>query len=248
MRKVIITLCYNRPEVVAQSIGRLKRTQDTNGYEKYLIDVSYPLPDVRQNTRKLANLAHFHGYDLIKPYRNRGVAVNWMHAAAELELQPGDVLIGMDPDSEPTTPNWCDALVNVLSSDPTIAYCGLTRISKPTLATEVDESQYRYKVADIGGEDVRFYDQPVSWPMGAFSVKFMKEIGIHQPRTYYGFIEIGCMKRMANTDWRWCMLDKHFDKTSDRGEESYKQWKIAQAKQLTDLDFKDYLLKQQAEE
>ena len=226
MRKAIITLCFNRPEQVAHSIGRLNSTQDTSAYEKYLIDVSYPLPDKKKNTIKLANLAMHHGYELLKPYKNRGVAINWMHAVMELELKAGDVIIGMDPDSHPMTSGWCDALTDVLISDKKIGYCGLTRTSKPELSTEVDESSYQYSIQEIAGHDVRFYEKPVAWPMGGFNVEFVKTVGIHQPRKHYGFIEIETIRQMQKTEWSWCMLDKYYDATSERGEDLFRQWKL----------------------
>ena len=242
MRKVIMTLCFNRPDVVAGAIQRLKQTQDLTNYEYYLIDVGYPLPDKRENAIKLAEIAHNNNVDLLRPYKNRGVAVNWMWACVELELKIGDVLIGMDPDSVPVTKGWADAVTDVLINEQyPMGYCGLTRTTPPQLSTEVDESNKPYTLHEINGRKVRKYAQPVSWPMGGFNVEFMRTVGIHQPRSHYGFIEMGTMKKMRDTKWDWCLLDEFYDETHDRGEDLYKKWKVLQAQGTYQKDFIDFI-------
>lgn len=239
MRKAIITLCFNRPEVVRNSIQRLNKTQKTDGFEKYLIDVSFPIPDKTHNTIELATMANQFGYKLLKPAYNRGVARNWMWAVEELELNNNDVIIGMDPDSEPIDNGWADALVDVLTGGQKIAYCGLTRVSPPGLATEVDESKIIYSRSVINTRKVRHYSQPIGWPMGGFSAGFVRERGIWQPRSRYGFIEHETIRNMG--DWKWVMLDEFRDQTSDRGETIYRDWKVEQAQGKTDLDFEAWL-------
>jgi hypothetical protein len=242
MRKVIMVLCYNRPEVIEQAIKRLNETQDINGYECFLIDVRYPLPDKNENFKQLAPMALKYGFDFLRPAMNRGVSGNWTWVVNELGLRGNDVLIGMDPDSMPQNNGWCDALTDVLSQgDTPIGYCGLTRVSPPELSTERDESGIGYIIKEVGGRRLRMFSQPMSWPMGGFNAGFVNEVGIHQPRSRYGYIEIATIKEMEKTHWDWGLLDEFFDATSDRGESEYKAWKVDHAIGRTDLDFESYL-------
>lgn len=242
MRKVIITICFNRPDKIRSAIQRLEATQNTNGFEKYLIDVAYPLPDKKTNAVDLALIANRNNWTLLKPLKNRGVAGNWTWAVNELSLTHGDCIIGMDPDSEPVDDGWCDAVVDVIRFG-NIAYCGLTRISPPGLETEVDESKYMYSRSYINTRKVRHYGEPIGWPMGGFNAGFIKEGRLTQPRSHYGFIEIDSINNMRGTDWKWVMLDEFRDQTSERGEPTYRDWKIEQAQGKTDLDFEAWLFK-----
>lgn len=242
MRKVIITLAFNDPEQVQKAVKRLKDTQDISTYEYYIIDVGFPIPCKRKNFKRLCDIANAYDVDILKPARNRGVSGNWMWAVYELGLEGNDVIIGMDPDSEPQQRGWCDALTDVLSNSmEPIAYCGLTRITPPQLSTEVNEFDKPYTTHMIAGRKVRKYMEAISWPMGGFNAGFVRERGIHQPRTRYGFIEMGTIRLMENTKWDWCMLDEFHDATSDRGDKRYQEWKIKQARAETHLDFEDYL-------
>lgn len=242
MRKVIITLAFNDPDQVQKAVKRLKETQDLTDYEYYIIDPGYPIPSKAENFYRLVDISRAYNVDIIRPFQNRGVSGNWRWAVYELGLQKGDVIIGMDPDSAPQEQGWCDAVSDVLTQEEKpIAYCGLTRISPPQLSTEVDESRKSYTIDTLGERKVRFYAEPVSWPMGGFNVQFVRERGIHQPRTRYGFIEMGTIRLMEGTAWDWCMLDDFHDATFDRGDQRYQEWKIKQARNETHLDFEDYL-------
>lgn len=244
MRKVIITLAYNRPEVVEQSLIRLRQTQDLTDYEYYLIDPGYPIPSKRENFLKIVDIAKRYQVEYLKPATNRGVSGNWMWAIYELGLgkTENDVIIGMDPDSNPMDNGWCDAIVDVIvKGKEKIAYCGLTRTSPPDLATEVDESQRAYTLHNIGGRKVRLYSELISWPMGGFSARFARERGIHQTRSMYGYLELATVRAMDGTDWDWCMLDNFRDYTVDRGEDMFRQWKVAQAQGRTNSDFETFI-------
>lgn len=238
-----MTLGFNKPETIEMSMKRLVDTCDNlNRVEKVLVDLNYPLPNKKQNTVRLAELSSIYDYTLLKPHINRGVSGNWMWVMNELDLKHEDVLIGMDPDSEPQQKGWVEAITRVLTSQPKVAYVGLKRTSPPGLSTESDESNRRYVSLNVSNERVRLYQDLIAWPMGGFQVSFMKDYGLHQKNNRYGHIEYCTDKVMKENGYQWLILEDYEDATSCRGDALYKAWKVEQANMKTDLDFENWLI------
>lgn len=244
MRAIVMTLGFNKVSNILTAYHRFHQTNPGFRYDEYVIvDLDFPDFDKMPSVVSLSSLSVDFGFTLLKPRKNRGVSGNWNWTALEMDIKDEDILIGMDPDSDPVNSGWAKAICDVMSADKKIAYCGLTRASAPGLPHEVPEGHQKYKLKEVGGHNVRVYDELIAWPMGAFRGEFIKAGGIEQARSHYGFIEHKSAENMNKLGMHWVMLDEFKDQTSDRGSKLFKEWKVAQVRNETDLDFKDWMNK-----
>lgn len=244
MKVFVMTLGFNRTENILNAYHKFHHTNPGFKYDNYaIVDLGFPDFGNLPTIVSLAPLSVDFGFTLLKPSKNRGVSDNWNWTAWELGIEDDDILIGMDPDSDPVNPNWAKAIVDVMKMDQSIAYLGLSRSSGPVLKTEADESNRKYTIKMIGVHKVRFYTDMIAWPMGAFRGSFIRKGGIVQGRKHYGYIEHESAKKMDELGMRWAMLDEYFDNTQSKGSEKYSQWKVEQAQNRTDLDFKEWMEK-----
>lgn len=106
-----ITVSYCEPEVLAHGLTRFVRTAGEVPEKYVIVDHLWPINPIN-NSILVNRLALIVFGDVIKPPMNGGGAYGFNYAMEHLGvLNDDDLIIGMDPDSNPITPNWLTAMV-----------------------------------------------------------------------------------------------------------------------------------------
>lgn len=166
---------------------------------------------------------------------NQGTAKNWMRAF-ELQGKP-DILVGVEPD-ERAPKEWFDLVVRVLKADPKMAYVGLGQSHFSTMYDYLLTGKQR-----IDGVHIKTYSQAPGWAMGAFSGRFLTEVGV-QCDEHYGKLESLTAEAMLKAGYTWCLLDG-VTAVHLKACYKYERWKVLRGDQQTQLSFDTWLKTQE---
>jgi hypothetical protein len=221
----------------------LFQVYDTIGVEHdghHIHNNHYPLNE-DYITDVLYNLCAQHSMKLYDTGKNIGSAAAWNHLFVMCRPAKEDIVVLLDPDTNPITPGWGKAIKDVFAADKKVAWVSLTF---PQVDKEFSERPH--KEYEVAGHRVLQPTETMINSICAFRAGVVREIGGFEDGTpWYGGFEAKMWAKI-NPKYKWLFL-KDFKEAYDPRFESdpeYKEYKIALAhKRSTKDDFKTWLSK-----
>lgn len=198
-----ITLCYNRPDIIWSSLKAYHAKATLNlGKNHYLVDNRYPLPSADEASHELKVTAATYGATLLEPGKNLGLAGGFNYALAQLNLQPDDIVIGYDGDSNPLTLGFDAALVSAIREGHDIAWASTVL---PASLEQLRERGYIERTLPSGlvTWEAR---QAVVNSICAWPGWFLGGKGLEEPNHYYGGLEVRMWERLVSQKKKWVFL------------------------------------------
>lgn len=121
-----VTVSHCNPEMLAHGLIKARQTMrcflDVSRW--VIVDHHWPIKKYLTSTC-VGKLAALVDGEVIRPDKNLGGVGGANLAFDYLELKDDDLVIGYDPDSNPVTPGWDDALIQVMVNDRSLPYLSL---------------------------------------------------------------------------------------------------------------------------
>lgn len=248
-KPVIVSMIFNNAQTIRAGLGKLRETTDPTRYRLVLLDQHYPLnyDATRAELEDIA--AGFPFVQIVDPGVNLGLHIGLNHALGEADkLEPiadEDVVIGYDPDEQPLTNTWFDAMTEVLTSEwlkpaeeKRCTWLSLT--SKPAREYMLKAG---YEKLHIAGHEVwkphyALINHVCGWTMGA-----IRKVGAFtEPHAFYGGIEVAMQPRYAEAGYFHAYLAEHEDSCFHHLiDPQYAKWKAAHVNNGFAGDFKSWL-------
>ena len=196
---------------------------------RYLLDPAYPL-NRQENREGLVGLCREYNWKYVDGGFDRGMCGNFNYLFSRMPLQPGDLIVGFDPDSAADQPGWQKACVEVLKICPGLGWIAL-RVGPTT--DEIKGGQLRGALGIIAGHKVFVVNQTVGmWSLAAFRWDVIRESGGFNPHPnmpFYGGTEITLVQWAFNHGFTYGYL---WDYTQTGGhselhDKEYGMWKAA---------------------
>jgi GT2 family glycosyltransferase len=236
-----ITLCFNRPDIIRESLEAFYRTKNPSTQIKHiLVDQHYPLPDKKSVHFQIYRMAQEFGCVYLNPGRNLGLHKGFNWACKEMKMTADDIVIGYDGDSNPISPGWDMALVTALSN-PDIAWSSLMnpRSKKELLERGYDE-------ITVGGHlKVWITKNAVVNSVCAWRYSFLQASGgLQEPSEYYGHLESTMWQYLIKQKKKWAFTPGWEENDYKRNQADWQfthyKWCYAHLKSWTG-DFDSYL-------
>jgi hypothetical protein len=179
----VITLTYLDLPLLEFSLERFYATSSLYQKEHILIDHHWPL-DYWNHRHGVLRLAEKYGCKVMSPYRNLGGHGGYNWAIKNLPIDPHDIVITYDGDSNPVSYGWDFALVSLLTHDP--AYAAASLFIDAELSTQ-DWMRYTTRAGlDVMKPKVGIEMINVT----AWRAQFIQQVqGIQGEHRFYGQIE-----------------------------------------------------------
>lgn len=222
MNVYAISLCFNRHDIVRESLAQYEATKSGNvQYRHILVDQHYPLPNKQENRAKLRQLGP--QYEVLDPGRNLGLHHGFNWACSQLPLKDDDILIGYDPDSYPVTPGWDMALVTAIAHGGNVAWASLMN---PISRRELDERGFTPR--RIGHIHTLETHRPCVNSICAWRWDFLRKAGgLKEPTAFYGGLECAMWKALNDQKQKWVYLLEWHEKSYffDKQDMVYRDYK-----------------------
>ena len=201
------------------------------------MDAHYPIvQDKTVNSQYLMSICNQFGWEYLRPYRNGGVGKNWDWIVKELNLGENDILAGIDPDGNPLDEKYLDAAMRVFNNDASCVTVQLNDVGVYKMA-HIPRDEFL-----IDGTCVVHYKQVTAWPLGSFSVSWLKRIGgFLQLHPLYGHCERAMYDKFNPLGGRVLMLRDYRDEHLKATDAKYTEWKAACANHQTQLPLDQWL-------
>lgn len=240
-RTVLITPVFAKYEMLSRFLAHLYPT-GACPYEHYILGNHYPVNEVKNHTI-IGILAAHYGCKFIDSGSDLGLHRSLNNATAQMNLEPGDLIIGVDCDDRPDL-GFVEALEGVMRADPKIAVAGLS--------FSVIKDRYiasRMAMEHLAGQAVWRHPSVEMFNVICTRWTFIEAMGgFSQPNAYYGGIEVAMHKEWSKRGMSLAyLMDFRSDAMEvDRGDPlifdaQYGEWKIAHATQGFAGSFKDFL-------
>lgn len=237
MRVVVVTLGYAPARIL---LACLEQVYSTIGieFEHHLLNNHYPRNE-EKNDKLVKAICDVYGIKYYDLGYNLGLQAGYNHLIQQANLNDDDIVIGIDPDVWPVTPNWGQALIKA-AQQPAFAWVSLqNQHSQRELQergfTEVIVSDLKIQLAHHA-----CVNSIAAWRYGV-----LKELGfLQEPRKYYGSIESHMFPMIRRLNKHWAYLSDYHEQFSPLvdSEPLYKKYKVEYAHKLsTNLEFKEWL-------
>ena len=177
-----ITVCYCEPEVLAHGLIRFAKTAGAVPDKYILTDNLWP-KDSEANSAMIRKLSPIVNAEVIQAKINQGGAGGFnlalQHLFDQVGLKDEDLIIGMDPDSNPITQDWLKVMVETMQAGP--------QLDSLSLMHE-HIVQREWEVEFIGGHRVAFLPRPEMKNVTIWRLGSIRD-GLKQ-KGFYGFTEI----------------------------------------------------------
>lgn len=224
MNAYIITLAFNRPDIIRESLDQCKKTvSQCLKYRHIIVNNWYPLGGKQENTRKLIQYASENGMEVLDPGRNLGLHHGFNWACSQLPLKDDDILIGYDPDSYPVTPGWDMALITAIAHGGNVAWASLMN---PISRKELDERGFTPR--KIGHIHTLETHRPCVNSICAWRWDFLRKAGgLKEPTAFYGGLECAMWKALNDQKQKWVFLLEWCEKSYffDKQDTLYRDYK-----------------------
>lgn len=190
-----ISLCYNDPAVIRESILQYRRTKHPDVETVHVfVDQHWPI-DYSEFKSQVMALTEEVGGVYLDPGRNLGLTAGFNWALGQLAIPDNAGVIGYDPDSWPVTPGWDMAMCRALVSDPELAWISLWH---PHADRELLEQR---RGRDLGDGKV-LVKSAVLNSVCMWSRGWLRECqGIYEKLPYYGGLEVFTFPRLGKRKW-----------------------------------------------
>lgn len=214
MRLFGITVSYCEPEILAHGLTRFKMTAGMMPERYVVVDHLFPINPI-MNSLMVHKLAQIVDAEVVRPSMNSGGAGGFNFAMSHLtDLKDEDLIIGMDPDSNPKTYGWLKAMVATME-------VGKDLMSLSLMHDHLVDRPWEHEF--IGGNKVSFLPHPemmnvTLWRAGAIRGG-LKQSGFygHNERLMWSPKKMGYLYDFRET---LCPLPHP---------QSYNEWKSAHA-------------------
>lgn len=123
----IITLCHMLPEIIAFSLTKAVRTMGFKTESWTIVDHHWPIDPLHTSdlVRRITGIPEGdRSVRRVMPPMNLGGHGGWSFAMKGLRaagyIEPGDLILTYDPDTNPPESAWLKAMVEVMDADPTL--------------------------------------------------------------------------------------------------------------------------------
>lgn len=165
---------------------------ETKPTEKILVDHQYPLKHW-ETKESLVRIAKVFNFKLIAPLKNLGAHHGFNWALKQIDLQPEDIVFGVDPDCNIVTPGWDKAMIQVFTAQPRIGSLSLL------LDAIVPHNQSNWAIDTINGIKVGFLNKPEMFNVTGWKGEFLLASGgLKALMGFYGHVEVA-MRHEAQT-------------------------------------------------
>jgi len=220
-----ITLAYNDPEIIEESIARYYETKHPEVETHHvLVDAHWPVnyPETR---RRLEALAASYGLHLMDPGENLGLHGNFNWAWSRLDIPENAGVIGYDGDSWPLNQGWDMAMCQVFVNDAKVGWISLWH---QHVTRELYQDKKLLSEDVIGGQNTATPKEACMNSICMFRQGWLKKIGgLKEFNKYYGSLEICLYPKLAEHGLKQVFMkdfkeEPHF---YDRQNPLYKEWK-----------------------
>lgn len=239
MKVWIFSMCFNRPEVIRDSLAQLRATT-TAGGQIVMLDQHYPLPSSHENTLALLDIAREHGALYLNAGRNLGLARGFNHMLHTVGVEPEDVVIGYDPDCYPETVGWDSAFVDVLRAAPDVGWA--------SLGNDFSEREMKERGFTPGWDGGHFTwttHKAVLNSVCAWPAKWMLKVGgLTEPNKYYGGVECCMWDKLQPLRWVFLTDFREIRRSAiqEAPDTQYTAYKWAHAHEGFPGDFRAFLV------
>lgn len=185
MKIYAITLCHNAPDVVEESIEQFYRTVMFKPEAHGLLDAYWPL-DKSGTSDVIDRMCEKHGCLKFDAGKNIGLHHGFNYVFEQMKIPRDAIVIGYDPDSYPTTPDWDRGMRDVFEADSKMAWLGLWHAH----CERELKAECRAIKTEIGGQVVWVAHTPCLTSISAFNSNFLHNCGgLDEPSPFYGGLE-----------------------------------------------------------
>ncbi len=123
MKLWMLTSCHVDAKILEFSMERLRATTKLP-FEHVFLDHHWP-EDYWQTRHKVLEVAEKYNCRVMSNYQNLGGHQGYNWSLGQLPLQNNDLIVTYDPDSNPITEGWLEAMVEAMEADKNLAYLSL---------------------------------------------------------------------------------------------------------------------------
>lgn len=233
-----ITMAFTEPHILRFSLESYYKTA-TEPTTHYVLDNHYPIKKT-QNSIEVQQICKDFNCHYITAGKNLGLHHGFNFVYEQLTLQPHEIVIGYDHDSNPVTKGWDKALCKVLHHKEENIWCGMMfpiaykDIQKaPVLLRNVDDVRYAHLL------------NPIVNSVCGIKASFLKlSKGLQESTNFYGHLEVVMWDIMKKHHREWLVLLDYFEEPhpalDHRFEYSAYKWAHAHERSHTG-DFESYL-------
>lgn len=192
-----ISLCYNQPDVIYNSVRRYYETT-TQPTRHILFDAQWPLERTKMDN-VLKTLHADYGCEIHNIGQNMGLARNFNHCLSLIDLDSTELVVAYDPDSWPMERGWDQAMLDVIRSRANAAWISLW---------------HPHAQRELLGENRGAAEGNLVWATSAvmnsvsgFRPSWLKACGgLYEINPFYGGVESNTWDRLAEHGMRWVFL------------------------------------------
>lgn len=229
MKVWLITPSFCKANLLAKFLEHIYKTPPKTEFTHIIIDNHYPI-DKETNRKKILTLAMGYKCKYIDSGKDLGLHRGLNNAIIKAGIEPGDILVGCDPDDLPS-PGFLDIFYEVMKEDPRLA---VSCASFGVIEQRVKEG-VPFAKREIAGHPILIHPTIEMWNVAAFNMQFIFDMGgFHQSHAYYGGIEVALQQAwnrrgmyygyLPEINSEYAMVDRT-DKTLFDPE--YREWKTA---------------------
>jgi hypothetical protein len=236
-----ISLCYNDPKIIEESLNQLQVTRDKENVEMIIVMVDQHWPiDREKNKKEIERIALKNSAILLDPGKNLGLHHGFNWAFNQLHIPDNAMVIGFDPDSWPVVAGWDKSMCDVFVADPSIIWLSLWH---PHATRELLHENKSKPESVIAGHRVVEVSAPVMNSVCGFRAGFLKKSGgLTEPSKYYGGLECSMWEKVK-AHGKWVFLPDYKEELhfQDVVNPLYRDWKWEHAHKEYPHDFTQFL-------
>lgn len=238
MKVVIVSIAYAPARVILACYEQLYKTIGITPSAHLVLNNHYPVNQNR-NDRLIKSICEEFGCTLYDLGENVGLQRGYNYLIEQANLEDNDIIIGVDSDVWPITPNWGPALVKTIQ-EPSFAWATLQNQHSKRELTERGHTEIILNGIKLQMAHYACTNSICAWRKGV-----VKELGgLQEPRKFYGSIESHMFPMVKKINKHWVYLSEYHEEFSPLVESDllYKRYKIDYAIKLTTtLEFKEWL-------
>lgn len=234
MSDYLVILGFANQRTAERTLQKFADTR-TSKANVLIVDNHYPV-NVTEGFWKRA--AQELGGTYLDPGRNIGLHEGLNYALREVQAGPADLMLGMDPDTNPLTRGWDTALINAL---------GIANVGWASLGNNHSEGEMRergHTPSTEGGLRLFTTLAPVVNSICGFKLNWvLSSGGFQEPSAFYGGLECAMWHHMSKTHYRWVFLRDFREGTwtEDLIDSEYRAYKWRHAHEGYPHDFETYI-------